>query len=607
MRSLIVLLALSVPAAAEIHFTEVDVATLGIDEIAGSPTLVDYNSDGILDFWAGYAYINDGSGNFTKLSESRWGGGRVVCFGDYDNDGYPDILTTRRINVDTLNDTCFILLYRNQGPPDYAVEDVSLAVGLTDTILNRDLVDVAWLDYDSDGWLDFYVSSYEFPFPVGHEDYLYHNNGDGTFSDVSEEAGIRYSYASALCSRGVSVGDFNNDGLADIFVSVYRLQRNLLWQNNGDGTFTDVAEEKGVIGGGTLFSKGHNIGACWGDYNNDGYLDLFTPITHHPGYPGDSTNHLWANDGPPGWAFTDYIWESGIYNAEIGSAPAWADYDNDGDLDLYWVNLYGTPGQQGWLYRNDGGSKFTDVTYDVGLKNWERKNLAIWGDINTDGFLDVYLPYSGHNSIYISDAGNGNHWLVLNLKGIKSPLGADDTTSNVSAIGTRVSVWAGESMVMRELAPSAGNGYGSPFNHFLHFGLGAHDKIDSVVIRWPSGLREHYASMPVDTTLTIEEYGSPSTGIKENPREAEALNLESNHSFFRDRVNFSATITEGENARIGIFDATGRMVAALELEIRGDVYEATWQPGALVPMGVYFARLLGAEHNPEPIKVIYLR
>lgn len=603
MRGLIVLLALSVPAAAEIHFTEVDVATLGIDEIAGSPTLVDYNSDGILDFWAGYAYINDGEGNFTKLSESRWGGGRVVCFGDYDNDGYPDILTTRRINVDTLNDTCFILLYRNQGPPDYAVEDVSLDVGLTDTILNRDLVDVAWFDYDSDGWLDFYVSSYEFPFPVGHEDYLYHNNGDGTFSDVSVQAGVTIR---ALCSRGISVGDFNNDGLADIFVSVYRLQRNLLWQNNGDGTFTDVAEEKGVIGEGTLFSKGHNIGACWGDYNNDGYLDLFTPITHHPGYPGDSTNHLWANDGPPGWAFTDYIWESGILSAEIGSAPAWADYDNDGDLDLYWVNLYGTPGQQGWLYRNDGDNQFTDVSVATGIKTWGGTSYSLWGDINGDGFLDAYIPHSEGKKIFISDAGNDNHWLVLNLEGIKSPLGADDTTSNVSAIGTRVSVWAGESMVMRELAPSAGNGYGSPFNHFLHFGLGAHDKIDSVVIRWPSGLVERYNSIPVDTTLTITEYSG--VGIRESRKQSHsATALTTDVIFFRYQVNFSATITEGENARIGIFDATGRMVAVLELEIRGDVYEATWQPGALVPMGVYFARLLGAEHNPEPIKVIYLR
>ncbi|MCK4333713.1 VCBS repeat-containing protein [candidate division WOR-3 bacterium] len=605
MRSLIILgvLALSVPAAAEIHFTEVDIATLGVDEIAGSPSFVDYNSDGILDFWAGYAYINDGYGNFTKLPESRWGGGRVVCFGDYDNDGYPDILTTRRISVSDSLDTCFILLYRNQGPPDYGVEDVSLGAGLTDTILNRDLVDVAWLDYDSDGWLDFYVSSYEFPVnsAVGHPDYLYHNQGDGTFSDVSVQAGVTIR---ALCSRGISVGDFDNDGEVDIFVSVYRLQRNILWQNQGDGTFTDVAEEKGVIGEGTLFSKGHNIGACWGDYNNDGYLDLFTPITHHPGYPGDSTNHLWANDGPPGWAFTDYIWESGIYNAEIGSAPAWADYDSDGDLDLYWVNLYGSPGQQSWLYRNDGDNKFTDVSAATGIKTWKGTSYSLWGDINGDGFLDAYIPHSEGKKFFISDAGNDNHWLLLNLQGDTSGLRAMGEKSNFSAIGARVTVRAGDLTVMRELAPSAGNGYGSPFNHFLHFGLGAHEEIDSVVIRWPSGLRERYSATPVDTCLTIIEgftLGIEESGLP-NPV---SLNLTVRASCFSDHVIFSVTIPEDTEVRIGIFDAAGRMVAVLEPEIKGDVYEATWQPGELVPAGVYFARLL--ETNAESVKIIYVR
>lgn len=599
---ILMLVSLSIPATAEIHFTEVDIATLGVDEIAGSPSFVDYDSDGILDFWAGYAYINNGEGNLTKLPESRWGGGRVVCFGDYDNDGYPDILTTRRINVDTLNDTCFILLYRNQGPPDYAVTDVSLVTGLTDTILNRDLVDVAWLDYDSDGWLDFYVSSYEFPFPEGHEDYLYHNNGDGTFSDVSVQAGIRYSYASSLCSRGVSVGDFDNDTDLDIFVSVYRLQRNLLWENQGDGTFTDVAEEKGVIGEGTLISKGHNIGACWGDYNNDGYLDLFTPITHHPGYPGDSTNHLWANDGPPGWAFTDYIWESGIWSAEIGSAPAWVDYDSDGDLDLYWVNLYGTPGQQGWLYRNDGNNLFTDVTVNAGIKTFKGTSYSLWGDINGDGFMDAYLPYEGHKSFFVSDASNGNHWIVLNLKGSQSNLCAQEDKSNVSAIGTRITVWAGDLMVMRELAPGGGNGYGSPFNHFQHFGLGSHNHIDSMIVSWPSGLLQRFDQVPLDKTLHLTE-GGALEGIEEAYQEEPVpITLYANAVLFHEQVTFRANLPEGTDTRIAIFDASGRFITRLEAKPSG---EAIWEPDKTVPVGVYFARLL--DIHTKPLKVIYVR
>jgi len=590
MMQFFVLMSLLLPA--EVYFTDVPVSERGIDQLSGSATFTDYNADGIIDFWAGYAYLNDGEGNFTKEPQSGWGGGRIVCFGDYDNDGYPDILTTRRINVDENNDTCYILLYRNLGPPDWGVQDVSVEVGLTDTILNRDLVDVAWLDYDADGWLDFYISSYEFPMSTGHEDYLYHNNGDGTFTDVSQEAGVQVR---TLCSRGVSVGDFNDDNQIDIFVSVYRLQRNMLFENAGNGTFVDVAAEKGVMGEGGLMYKGHNIGACWGDFDNDGYMDLFTPITHHPGYPGDSTNHLWISDGPPDWSFTDHIWETGIINAEIGSAPSCPDYDNDGDLDIFWVNLYGTPGAQGWLYSNEGDYTFTDVTLDVGLKNWKRKNYALWADINSDGFLDAYIPYEGSNSFFISDAGNENHWLTVNLKG-KGPAQGG---SNLTAIGARVTCWVKGKPVMRELAPSAGNGYGSPFNHFLHFGLGDNYWIDSLIVRWPSGSVQRFYTESADRVVYLTE-GGAIYGIEEEPErliETVVLNVES--KLFTERIRFSV---QGLNENtVGIFDASGRMLAAVDM-LKG---EGEWRPSRDVSPGVYFVKLLW--DTADPVKIIYVK
>lgn len=592
------LLIFILPVFGEIHFTEVDIADVGIDETTGSPSFVDYNSDGILDFWAGYAYLNDGSGNFTKLPQSNWGGGRVVCFADYDNDGYPDILTTRRIKISDEEDTCFILLYRNMGPPDYEVQDVSISAGLNDTILNRDLVDVAWLDFDNDGWLDFFISSYEWPVnsAVGHQDYLYRNNGDGTFSDASEQAGVG---TWALCSRGVSVGDFNNDGFVDVFVSVYRLQRNVLYENQGNGTFNEVAEAKGVIGGGSLLYRGHNIGACWGDYNNDGYLDLFTPITHHSGYPGDPDNHLWQNEGPPGWAFTDYIDQTGMITAEIGSAPAWADYDNDGDLDLYWVNLYGTPGQQGWLYRNEGSNQFADASPATGIKTWNGTTYSLWGDINTDGFADAYIPYTDHKSFFVSDGSNGNHGLILNLQGSKTALTAEG--SNFSAIGARVTAWAGDLMVTRELAPSAGNGYGSPFNHFLHLGLGTHEQADSIEIRWPSGLVERYLGIPADQTLTIKENVS---GIEEYiPDQAPTLSVIT--PVFKDQITLNVTIPDGCASRVGVFDASGRLVRILEPQSANNTLHVIWQPRAMIPQGVYFARLL--DSHTQTVKILYIR
>ena len=553
----------------EITFTPVAKESLGIDSLLGSPSWVDYNQDGLVDFYSGVAYINNGDGTFTRLPSSRWNGGRVLCFGDYDNDGYPDILTTKHNG-----DTCFILLYKNSGPPDYELVDVSQEAGLGYPLIEPALGnDVAWLDYDNDSHLDFYLSNYEEPMGVGHRDYLFHNKGDGTFENVSIPSKIGML---KLCSRGVSCADFDDDGDMDIFVSVYRLQPNILWQNNGDGTFTNVAKEKGVIGLYISFYYGHNIGACWGDYNNDGYLDLFSPITHHPTYPGDSTHHLWRNNGPPDYDFTDEIASTGIRKCEIGSAPSWADYDNDGDLDLYFVNLYGFPRALGWLYRNNGDGTFTNVTRDVGLPYPGRIDYALWADFNQDGFLDVYLP--GYD-FYINN-GNGNHWIEVDLKGRES---------NRTAIGARIKVYTDTLLVVREVAPNAGNGYGSPFLALQHFGLGKHTEIDSLIIHWPSGRVEKYKDLPVDTIFSFTE--GETGGLEEVDRRwDEILSVTSNPFDKQIVIILQLPATTGVDLRI--YDAKGEMVKTLikGQNLRPGTYTLRWD-GKRSPSGVYFLKL----------------
>ena len=514
MRRLIVFTALACIFLYAQEFEEVELADLGIDEFPGSPTFIDMNNDGYIDFWAGMIYLNDGTGHFTKIKESEWAGGRVVCWGDYNNDGYADALTVKIVWIDTFprKDTCFFILYESQGPPYYSLEDVSEQVGLGYPILDKQPNDPAWLDYDSDGLLDFFYSGYEFvpynseddyPYWSGQPDYLFHNTGSG-FEEVSDAAGIREGGTDTLCARGVSVADYDNDGDMDIFVSVYRLQPNILWRNEGNSTFTNVAEEAGVIG---IFKDnyyGHNIGAAWGDYNNDGYLDLFTPITHHSGYPGDYTGHLWANNGPADWDFTDHFASSGMSNSEIGSAPLWVDYDNDGDLDLYWLNLYGSPNKQGWLYRNDGENQFTDVTIEVGIRTWGSKSYVLWADIDHDGDMDLYAPYTDfqgnpHRIMFINTAERG-HWLELDFEGRES---------NRSAIGARVWAYAGDLMVMREVAPSNGNGYGSMFIARQHLGLGDNEMVDSLIIRWPLGRIDRIRNLTADRVIGMVE-GPPS-------------------------------------------------------------------------------------------------
>jgi len=564
-------------AFGQIHFVERPLQELGIDEIAASPVFVDYNSDGLVDFWAGLAYLNNGNGTFTKLPLSRWGGGECVCFGDYDNDGYPDILTNC-----VKNDTIKVRIYHNDGPPDFTVTEVTDAVKIGIPIFERDLVDAVWLDYDNDSWLDCYVSSYEYPFPTGHEDYLFHNVNGDSFVDVSASSGVA---GVALCSRGVSVSDFDEDGDADVFVSVYRLEPNLLWQNNGDGTFTDVAGEKGVKG---LFIQGyygHNIGAQWGDYNNDGHQDLMSPITHHAGYPGDSTGHLWLSDGPPDYTFTCCWPGAGMTNTEIGSAPNAGDYDNDGDLDLYWVNLYGQPTADGWLYRNNGDTTFTNVNVEAGINYpGDLRNYMIFVDYNGDGYLDISWPrVAGGVTEYEfleNSGGNGNHWVEVALTG---------TRSNRSGIGARIDVFCGSWRAVRECFHNGGHGYGSPFVPLQHIGLGPYAVMDSLVISWPSGTRDVYRNQAGDRVMHCTE---GVLAVEDRPAAQPAVGPVLTAASERGRVRLRLSGWNQTDPPVcRIYDRLGRFAGEVRTwKAHADVSEATWDGGRM-PSGVYFAAI----------------
>ncbi len=521
-----------------INFTKYEATELGIDASLGNACFMDINNDGWIDIFAGTGYINNKDNTFTKLESCRCDVRGRIAQADINGDEYPDILAIHRIERGKET----VRLFLNQGPPDFSFLEISEEAGLVYTMSNRDLVDIGWFDADNDGDLDFYVTSYEYPVnsAVGHEDYLFFNKGDNTFEDVSEEKGIE---TLALCSRGLSFSDYDLDGDVDIFVSVYRLQPNILWENHSGDSFIDVAGDKGVKGIYSGGYYGHNIGAAWGDVDNDGDMDIFTPITHHSGYPGDYTNHLWVNMGPPEWVFEDRITDSGLRNVEIGSSPSWVDFDNDGDLDLYYVNLYGAPAPGGWLFRNDGNYKFTDVTTDVGLIDYHRKNWAIWVDINNDGFMDGLIPrYTGSEWIYeffINSADNGNHYIEVDLRSKDS--------LNRYGIGTKLYVYTDTLIVYREVLHNAGHGYGSPFFPRQHFGLGKHELIDSLVIIWNSGLREVYHDLPVDTIYKfIEGESGIGTSGGEERRE--------------QRIYILKSIEQLNIEKFLIYDINGRVV-----------------------------------------------
>jgi hypothetical protein len=425
----------------------------------------DYNNDGYVDLYMSKdnnlhrLFQNlDGSGFFDFGGSGTNGpsAGRGVAWGDYDNDGYLDLYLA---NEGTAN-----RLYRNNGNGQTFTESGGTS-GTADTGNSKG---IAWGDYDADGYLDLYVANY------GSANRLYHNNQNGTFTDVGGPSGT----ADTGNSNGVAWGDYDNDGDLDLYVANDNLTAvNKLYRNNGNGTFTNVATASGTN------DSGSNMGVAWGDYDNDGDLDLY--MTKY-----GTANRLFRNNG--NGTFSDVAAASGTADAGNGTGVAWADYDHDGDLDLYVVN----EGSANRHYRNNGNGTFSDVGAAMGTNDGGNGQAVAWADYDLDGDLDLYLANNGPNRLYRNDSAvpPGQHWLHVNLVG---------SVSNHSGIGARVRCVAGGITAIREI--SGGSGYLSQCSLTAEFGLGTAATVDSLEVRWPSGVVQTITNSGVDQRITVTE------------------------------------------------------------------------------------------------------
>ena len=457
-------------------------------------------------------YRNDRDGTFTDVTEAAGVGdtsyGLGCTAGDYDNDGFPDLYVTNfGANV----------FYRNNG--DGTFTDVTAQTGTGDA---RWGTSCAFADYDNDGLLDLYVTNYvkytlesdkvcmnrgirSYCDPrlyEGELDILYRNNGDGTFTDVTKAAGL-----SGATGRGLAVvwGDYDDDGDVDLYVA-NDADANFLYRNNGDGTFTDVALIAGV--GFSEDGEAENgMGADFGDYDNDGRLDVI--VTNFQ----DQTNTLYHNEG--NGLFLDLS-----YAAKIGaiSLPylAWGvnffDYNNDGYQDIFIANGHlhdniqafdprGVYEQPNLLFRNNGHGAFDEV--GSGLEAILPSPAKVsrgtaFADYDNDGDLDLLVTNLGSSpDLLRNEGGNQRSWLILKLVG---------TRSNRDAIGARVKVTAGSATQIREVR--SGSSYLSQSDMRLHFGLGEHTQITRIEIRWPSGLEERLEDIQGNQILTRIEGGN---------------------------------------------------------------------------------------------------
>jgi enediyne biosynthesis protein E4 len=476
-----------------------------------------------------HLYRNNHDGTFTdvtvKAGLAAVGWGQGVCVGDYDNDGWEDLYVTYYGKN---------RLYHNQRGVFTEVAEKAGVAGSGKAWGTG----CAFVDYDRDGHLDLMVANYvdfdlanapapgERPtcmwkgVPVmcgprglpGAKNILYHNRGDGTFEDVTTKAHIDRTDGHYAFS--VSSFDFDEDGWPDIFVACDSTP-SILYRNNHDGTFTDVA----VTAGAAFNEDGREqagMGSTIGDYNGDGHLDIFKTNF------SDDTSTLYRNNGDG--TFTDATSAAGLglYTQYLGWGTMFFDFDNDGWPDLILVNGHVYPEVDSQhlgsnykepriLYHNNGDGTFSDISASAGAgitTPASSRGLAV-GDFWNDGKLSILISNMNEApSLLVNQIRSPNHWVAIHTVGTKS---------NRDGIGARIRVKTPSRILVDEVR--SGSSYDSNSDMRVHFGLGSSAKIEWVEIRWPSGLVEQFTGLPLDQTHTLKEgSGSPvDTKAKASP------------------------------------------------------------------------------------------
>ena len=496
-----------------------------VESVVAGLALFDYDNDGFIDIYflngapmrgtvvdkppRNALYRNNGDWTFTDVTDASGlgdlGYGLGVTVGDYDNDGDEDVY------LDNFGPN---VLYRNNGDGTFTDVTAEAGVGCGDKVG----AGTCFVDIDGDGDLDLYAASYvdfnydnhivrmigPYQFHPGPADYhgvpdnLFRNNGDGTFTDISEESGIS---SVAGTGMGMICFDFDDDGDTDIFVC-NDAQPNFLFQNDGKGRFEEVALLAGVaydIRGG----ENSSMGVDCGDYDNDGRLDLFMtdyssemPVLYHnlgDGFFEDATAVAMVGSG----AFPHVNWGNGL-----------VDFDADGDRDLFiacghfmdnirFIDDRTDVRVPNILLRNNANGTFTDVTADAGsgLTPIEASKGAGFDDLDNDGDIDVVILNANSGPTIIrNDTPHDNHWVQLRLRGHRS---------NRDGVGARVRVVTGDLAQIAEV--HSGRSYQSHYGTRLHFGLGSADHIDRVEVRWPGGATEIFSNVPADRLTLLEE------------------------------------------------------------------------------------------------------
>lgn len=521
------------------------------------------------------------------------GYGSGCAWGDYNNDGKLDLIVT---SYNDFGSTTKPLLYKNMGSGNFQLQTTNTV--MTNS-LNQTLA-CAWGDYNYDGRMDLYIATGQ-----NQPDLLYKNIGGGNFERITDCLPVQPGHSGGICwvdynkdglldllsvqhgtnllykgthngqfqqiktgpivtdigiHRRAAWGDYNNDKYPDLFVVNGDFQADNLYKNNGDGTFTKITT------GAIVTDSGYGSGCSWGDYNNDGWLDLY--VTN------SGKNFLYKNN--QNGTFTKITSGAIVNDMDNSFGCNWGDYDNDGDLDLFVAN---NQGQKNKLYRNDGNDNFTSITNEIVANEVSSSVGASWGDYNNDGKLDLFVVNQGYNAppendFLYKNTGASPWFLMLKFFG--------------GGIGTRVKLKIGSYTAIREV--SGGNSCSSQDMPWVHFGLGFlgdnPSVIDSVIVDWHDGYSQVLTNVQANQELDF--FGV--VGVQQISTEMpEKYSLSQNYpNPFNPATTIEYSIVKSGNVKISVFDISGKEVQVIQNNFQNPgTYSAKFEAVNL-SSGVYF-------------------
>ena len=528
----------------------------------------------------------------------------VTAWGDYDNDGDQDLVVTG-VNDNCLNCDIPLLFFRNDGSGNFTrIYDNAIA------LTSMKGSGLAWGDYDNDGWLDLFICG-----TINARNKLFHNDQNGNFTEVLSGEIVTEINSSQTCGWT----DYNKDGWLDLFVTNrYMTFSNRLYKNNGDGTFTKV------LTGSIVNDIGESRGCAWGDYDNDGWPDLF--VVNYAG----QNDFLYRNDQDG--SFTRILDQPMVNDGLWGSCAEWIDHDNNGYFDLYVTNndgsnkLYINHGdgnfslnntlisQDGisygftWgdydndgytdlftcgknainkLYRNNGESGFTRITNEVVAQDGPYSVTSSFVDYNLDGKLDLIVANrfgNLYNYLY-KNTGNTGNFITLKLRGC---------SSNKNGIGSKITVVTGITRQYKEI--SSGSAWDSESSLWPHFGIGNNQIVDSIIVLWPSNEITRYSNVSANQIVEIDECLGI-IGITEGNTYLYNYKLTQNYpNPFNPVTNIEFEISDPGFVSLKIFDIQGKEIISLLNEIKpAGIYKVIFDGrdgnGNNLSSGIYFYTL----------------